>query len=79
MATPPPVGPATIVPGGPAMSLQDAVQLTLSRNERAKISDLNVVVADAAVERAFAGFMPLVTMNGTDTQHAYTATPNNVG
>jgi outer membrane protein TolC len=64
------------------MSLQDAVQLTLSRNERAKISDLNVVVADAAVEKAFAGFMPLVTMGGADTQHAYAATagvPNNVG
>jgi outer membrane protein TolC len=78
----PATGPATIVPGGPTMSLQDAVQLTLSRNERAKISDLNVVVADAAVEKAFAGFMPLVTMGGTDTQHAYASTsttPNNVG
>ncbi len=78
----PAAGPATIVPAGPTMSLQDAVQLTLSRNERAKISDLNVVVADAAVEKAFAGFMPLVTMGGTDTQHAYASTattPNNVG
>ncbi|HEY5242329.1 MAG TPA: TolC family protein [Polyangiaceae bacterium] len=78
----PAAGPATIVPAGPTMSLQDAVQLALSRNERAKISDLNVVVADAAVERAFAGFMPLVTMGGTDTQHAYASTsttPNNVG
>jgi outer membrane protein TolC len=80
MAAAAPTGPATIVPGGPAMSLQDAVQLTLSRNERAKISDLNVVVADAAVEKAFAGFMPLVTMNGADTQHAYTTpSPNNIG
>jgi outer membrane protein TolC len=82
MAAAPAVGPATIIPGGPAMSLQDAVQLTLSRNERAKISDLNVVIADAAVEKAFAGFMPLVTMGGTDTQHAYAATstaPNNIG
>jgi outer membrane protein TolC len=64
------------------MSLQDAVQLTLSRNERAKISDLNVVVADAAVEKAFSQFLPLVTMGGTDTQHAYASTstvPNNVG
>jgi outer membrane protein TolC len=72
-------GPATIIPAAPPMTLQDAVQLTLTRNERAKISDLNVVVADAAVEKAFAGFMPLVTMGGTDTQHAYTNTPNNVG
>jgi len=81
MAAAPAVGPATLVAGGPAMSLQDAVQLTLSRNERAKISDLNVVVADAAVEKAFAGFMPLVTMGGADTQHAYAATstaPNNI-
>jgi outer membrane protein TolC len=78
MAVPPTVGPATLVATGPAMSLQDAVQLTLSRNERAKISDLNVVVAEAAVEKAFAGFLPLVTAGGQDTQHAY-AVNNNVG
>ena len=82
MAAPPSVGPATVVPGGPAMSLQDAVQLTLTRNERAKISDLNVVVSEAAVEKARAGFLPLVTAGGQDAQHAYASTsttPNNVG
>jgi outer membrane protein TolC len=60
------------------MSLQDAVQLTLSRNERAKISDLNVLVAEAAVEKARAGFLPIVTAGGQETQHAY-AVNNNVG
>jgi outer membrane protein TolC len=75
----PSVGPATVVPGGPAMSLQDAVQLALTRNERARISDLNVAVAEAAVERARAGFLPLVTATAADVQHAYTATPNNIG
>jgi outer membrane protein TolC len=76
------VGPATVVPAGPAMTLQDSVQLTLTRNERAKISDLNVVVADAAVEKARTGFLPLVTATGVDTQHAYATTPtapDNVG
>jgi outer membrane protein len=73
------IGPATLVAAGPAMNLQDAVQLTLSRNERAKISDRNVVVAEAAVERARAGFLPAVTATGSDVQHAYTTTPNNVG
>jgi outer membrane protein TolC len=76
VATPPTVGPATLVATGPAMSLQDAVQLTLSRNERAKISDLNVVVAEAAVEKARAGFLPIVTAGGQDTQHAYAVNNN---
>jgi outer membrane protein TolC len=64
------------------MTLRDAVQLTLTRNERAKISDLNVVVAEAGVERARAGFLPVVTAVGSDQQHAYAATdrnPNNIG
>jgi len=64
------------------LRLEEAVQLALTRNERARISDLNVVVAEAAVERARAGFLPAVTALGSDQQHAYAATaknPNNVG
>ena len=53
------------------MSLQDAVNFALTRNERAKISDLNVDVAEAAVEKARAAFLPLLTAVGQDTQHAY--------
>ncbi len=77
------VGPSTpsvpVAAGG--LSLDQAVQLTISRNERARISDLNVVVADAAVERAFAQFMPILTATGSDAQTASVApkSPFNVG
>ncbi len=56
------------------MTLANAVELTLTRNERARISDLNVVIADAAVEKARAGFLPVLTFNGNDTQSATVAT-----
>jgi outer membrane protein TolC len=72
-------GPVTIRPGAGPLNLQDAIQLTVTRNERARISDLNVTVAEAAVEKARAGFLPLVTLGGQDTQHAYTSNPNNIG
>jgi outer membrane protein TolC len=70
------------------LTLDDAVQLALTRNERAKISDLQVTVAEAGVERARSAFLPVVTALGQDQQHAYPATdnpttgaknPNNVG
>jgi outer membrane protein TolC len=84
------VGMAVLVPssataqetGSTALTLDQAVQLTLSRNERARISDLNVVVADAAVRKAFTAFLPLVTLTGQDTQTSYPSTkalPNNIG
>jgi outer membrane protein TolC len=53
------------------MRFEDAVQLALTRNERARISDLNVAVAEAAVERARAGFLPVVTAVGTNATDAY--------
>jgi outer membrane protein TolC len=65
-----------------SLRLEEAVRLALTRNERAKISDLNVVVAEAAVEKARAAFLPLLTAQGNDVQHAYAATdknPNNIG
>jgi outer membrane protein TolC len=51
------------------LRLEDAVQLALARNERAKISDLQVLVAEAGVERARAGFLPIVALSANDTQH----------
>jgi len=48
--------PGAQVPGGGGLRLADAVQLVLTRNERARISDLNVDIADAAVEKARAGW-----------------------
>jgi outer membrane protein TolC len=53
-----------------ALTFQQAIQLTLTRNERAKISDLNVDVADAAVEKAFTAFLPVLTSQTSGTQHA---------
>jgi outer membrane protein TolC len=65
--------PGAQAPGGVGLNIADAVQLTLTRNERARISDLNVVVADAAVEKARAGFLPILALNGNDTQTAVLA------
>jgi outer membrane protein TolC len=56
-----------------ALRVEDAVALALSRNERAKISDANVVVADAAVLKARTPFYPTVTVTG-----AYTQAPNDL-
>jgi len=50
------------------MTIEDAVRLALSRNERAKISDLNVVVAAAAVDRARTAFFPTLVVNGSYVQ-----------
>jgi outer membrane protein TolC len=79
-AEPPP--PVTTPTGrGTGLRLQDAIQLVLTRNERVRISDLNVVVAEAAVERARTAFLPLLTANASDTLTAAVAAgqPNNVG
>lgn len=56
------------------LTLDQAVNLTLTRNERARISDLEVVVADAAVEKAFTAFLPVLGTSASGTQHA-TALP----
>ena len=53
---------------GEELRIEDAVRLALSRNERAKIADLNVVVADAAVARARTAFFPTVLVTGSYTQ-----------
>ncbi len=50
------------------MRIEDAVSLALTKNERAKISDLNVVVAEAAVLKARTAFFPTVAVNGSYTQ-----------
>jgi len=63
------------------LTMEQAVELALSRNERASISDRGVDVARAAVEKARTAFLPLVQALGSDQQHAYAATdrtPNNV-
>jgi outer membrane protein TolC len=60
-------------PAPSGLKLEDAVHFALTRNERAQISDLNVVVADAAVEKARSGFLPVLSFNGNDTGTATVA------
>jgi outer membrane protein TolC len=72
------VASAADAPAPAPMRLEEAVQLALTRNERARISDLNVSVAEAAVEKARTAFLPVVTAVGSDQQHAYTTTQNNI-
>lgn len=63
---------------GQSLTIDDAIRFALTRNERAKVADIQVEIADAAVERARSGFLPVVTMNGTGTQRAYEVTRNGV-
>ena len=70
---PPPSAPSAVAPAPPptpadALTIDRAVALVLTRNERARISDLNVTVADAAVEKARAGFLPVLAFNANDTR-----------
>jgi outer membrane protein TolC len=50
------------------LSVEEAVSLALGRNERARISELNVVVAEAAVLKARTAFFPTVGVTGNYTQ-----------
>jgi outer membrane protein TolC len=50
-----------------SLTLDQAIQLALSRNERAQITDLQIVQADAAVERAHVAFLPVLNASGNDT------------
>lgn len=73
-----PVSPSSRA--APAFHLDDAVRYAVSRNERAHISDLQVAVADAAVERARVGFLPVLTVTASDQEHAYGPPhPPNIG
>ena len=54
------------VPG--KLRIEDAVQLALTRNERAKISELNERVAEVAVTRAVSPFLPTAILNANDSQ-----------
>jgi len=54
-----------------ALRLDEAVRLALARNENAKIADDQVVVADAAVDKARTAFLPIVAAAGTNTARPY--------
>jgi outer membrane protein TolC len=50
-----------------SLTLDQAIQLALTRNERAAISDLQTIQADAALERAHVAFLPVLNASGNDT------------
>jgi outer membrane protein len=49
-----------------ALRLDDAVRLALTRNERARIADLEVAIADAGVARARGAFLPVLAVQAND-------------
>src|SRR5580658_7209420 len=55
-APPPPSDPGAVA----NLTIERAVELAATRNERAAIADLNVVVADAAVVKARVALLPVV-------------------
>jgi outer membrane protein TolC len=58
------------------LNLQDAVQLALTKNESAKIADEQIIVADAAVEKARTAFLPTLTTNAIDIARPYSINKN---
>lgn len=48
------------------LTLDAAIRLALSRNERAAIADLDVAIAEAGVSRARVAFLPIVELSGSD-------------
>jgi outer membrane protein TolC len=58
------------------LTLQEVVRLALVRNERARVAHLNVETAEAAVARARTGFMPTVTLSGSEALRPYTVEQN---
>jgi outer membrane protein TolC len=58
------------------LTLAQVVRLALERNERARIADLSLTIADASVRRARAGFLPTLTLGGSETLRPYTVEQN---
>src|SRR5450432_2571062 len=58
------------------LTLAEVVRLALARNERSQIADLEVTTADAAVARARAGFLPTLSLGGSETLRPYTVEQN---
>lgn len=56
-------------PPAQGLRLEDAIQLALTRNERAQIAQLDVVIAEAGVAKARAAFLPGLSASGSDTLH----------
>lgn len=68
--------------GAPAraatLTLEDAVRLSVEKNERARIAESNVAAADARLSRARSFFFPSLAVGGSYTRRAF-ETVRNVG
>jgi outer membrane protein TolC len=53
------------------LTLSDAVRLALARNERSGVARLTVVTAEAAVTKARAGFLPTISLAGSESLRPY--------
>ena len=65
--------------GDPAprvLRLGDAIQLALTRNERARIADLERAIAEAGVARARGAFLPVLAIQANDTRKPWDVPSN---
>jgi outer membrane protein TolC len=60
------------------LTIDQAIQLALTRNERSRITELQLVQADAGLEKARTAFFPSVSANGADTYKPLDKAPQNV-
>jgi outer membrane protein TolC len=73
--SPPPTAPPSTqttpaaTPGVAGLTIAQAIQLALTRNERSRIADLNVTVSEANVQKARSAFLPTLSATGNDTVH----------
>src|SRR5262245_53948784 len=74
---PAPTPAPTAAPG--ALRLDQAIRLAETRNERAKIADLDIVVAEAGVSKAWVAFLPALVASGNNTLHAGTSPHDTAG
>lgn len=68
-ASQPAPGPAAPPEAIHGLRLEDAIQLAMTRNERAQIAQLNIVIAEAGVSRARSAFLPVLQATGNGTLH----------
>lgn len=68
---PPPATPTTAGLAGDALTLEAAVRLALTHNERARTADLRERAASARVDKAGSFFLPDITLEGGYTRLAH--------
>jgi outer membrane protein TolC len=72
------VGGAGVAHAEDTLTIDQAVQLALTRNERARITELDVVAAEAGVDKARVAFLPVLAASGADTIHPVDKPPKSV-